>query len=74
MTEYIDNNAKDKELNSEMILFLHKILISNIRNDIAGRFRMGDEYVRVGNHIAPAPFQIVEGLEQAFVTYKGGCF
>jgi len=70
VTEYIDNNAKDKELSSDMMLFLHKILISNINNDIAGRFREGDEYVRVGSHIAPAPSQIVEGLAQIFVTYK----
>ena len=71
ITEYIDNNAKDKALSSEMMLFLHKILISNIDNDIAGRFREGDEYVRVGSHIAPAPSQIAEGLEQAFMRYKG---
>ena len=70
VTEYIDNNAKDKELTSDMMLFLHKILISNINNDIAGRFRMGDEYVRVGNHIAPAPSKIEAGLEKAFLTYK----
>ncbi|HIP61297.1 MAG TPA: Fic family protein, partial [Sulfurovum sp.] len=70
VTEYIDNNAKDKELNADMLLFLHKILISTIDNDIAGRFRMGDEYVRVGSHIAPAPSQIDGGLEQAFMTYK----
>ncbi len=70
VTEYIDNNAKDKELGSDMLLFLHKILISNIDNDIAGRFREGDEYVRVGNHIAPAPSKIAGDLEQAFTTYK----
>lgn len=70
VTEYIDNNAKDKKLSSDMLLFLHKILISNINNDIAGRFREGDEYVRVGNHIAPAPSQIAGDLEQAFITYK----
>lgn len=70
VTEYIDNNAKNKALNSDMILFLHKILISNINNDIAGRFREGDEYVRVGNHIAPAPSHIAEGLEQTFMQYK----
>ncbi|MEA3492722.1 MAG: Fic family protein [Campylobacterota bacterium] len=70
VTEYIDSNAKDKELASEMMLFLHKILISNIRDDIAGRFRMGDEYVRVGNHIASAPSKIAEGLENTFMTYK----
>jgi len=70
VTEYIDNNAKDKELSSDMMLFLHKILISNINNDIAGRFRERDEYVRVGNHIAPAPSEIMAGLAQIFVTYK----
>ena len=70
VTEYIDNNAKDKELSSDMMLFLHKILISNINNDIAGRFREGDAYVRVGNHIAPAQSQIAEDLEQTFMTYK----
>ena len=70
ITEYIDNNAKDKALSSEMILFLHKILISNINNDIAGRFREGNEYVRVGNHIAPAPSHIKQGLEQTFMRYK----
>jgi len=46
VTEYIDNNARDKALSSDMMLFLHKILISNIDNDIAGRFREGDEYYR----------------------------
>ncbi|CAA6824941.1 MAG: Unknown protein [uncultured Sulfurovum sp.] len=70
VTEYIDNNAKDKALGADMILFLHKILLSNINNDIAGRFRIGDEYVRVGNHIAPAPSEIDEGLEKMFMTYK----
>jgi Fic family protein len=70
ITEYIGNNAKDKALSLEMMLFLHKILISNINNDIAGRFREGDEYVKVGSHIAPAPSQIVDGLEQTFMTYK----
>ena len=70
VTEYINNNAKDKALSSEMILFLHKILLSNINNDIAGRFREGNEYVRVGNHIAPAPSHIAQGLEQIFMRYK----
>ena len=70
VTEYIDNNARDKALSSEMILFLHKILISNINNDIAGRFREGNEYVRVGNHIAPAPSHIGQGLEETLMRYK----
>jgi Fic family protein len=70
VTEYIEHNAQDKALSSEMILFLHKILLSNINNDIAGRFRQGDEYVRVGYHIAPAPSQIPDGLAQTLARYK----
>jgi len=70
VTEYIDNNARDKILDEKMILFLHKMLIANINDDIAGRFRQGDEYVRVGSHIAPAPSRIAEGIEQLLITYK----
>jgi len=70
ITEYIDGNAADKALSSEMMLFLHKILITNIDNDIAGRFREGNEYVRVGHHIAPAPSQITGGIERILTRYK----
>ena len=61
---YIDKRAKEQELSLDIILFLHKILISNIRNDIAGRFRKNNEYVRVGNHIAPGPGEILNRLEK----------
>jgi Fic family protein len=47
VVEYITNNAKSRELDLDMVLFLHKILISNIRDDIAGRFRKDDEWVKV---------------------------
>ncbi|MFC1797805.1 hypothetical protein ACFLY2_01145 [Patescibacteria group bacterium] len=47
VVEYINKNAKSRELDLDMVLFLHKILISNIRDDIAGRFRKEDEWVRV---------------------------
>ena len=69
LTEYISNNAENKNLDAEMILFLHKILISNINNDIAGRFRK-DEFVRVGSHIAPAPAEIGKDLEKIFANYS----
>ena len=36
---YIDQKAKEQELNLDTILLLHKMLISNIRDDVAGRFR-----------------------------------
>jgi len=40
VVEYINNNAKSLELDLNMVLFLHKILLSNIRDEIAGRFRI----------------------------------
>lgn len=70
VVSYIDNRAKEQELTLEVILFLHTMLISNIRDDIAGRFREGKEYVRVGSHIAPAPQEIIERLEKMLVEYN----
>lgn len=59
--EYIDGKAKDQDLTRETILLLHQMLIGNIRPEIAGRFRSGNEWVRVGQYIAPGP-QEVEAL------------
>ena len=70
VVSYINTKAKERELNLELILFLHKMLISNIRDDIAGRFRKDNEYVRVGNHIAPNPKEVIERLEKMLVEYN----
>lgn len=67
---YINKRAKEQELNLEVIQSLHKMLISNIRDDIAGRFRGGNEFVRVANHIAPPPGEVVGRLEQMLVEYN----
>jgi Fic family protein len=67
---YINKKAKEQELSLEVILSLHKMLIANIRDDIAGRFRQENEFVRVGNHIAPAPKEVVERLEQMLADYN----
>ena len=67
---YIDTKAKQQELNMEMILLLHRMLITNIRDDIAGRFRKKDEWVRVANHIACDPEQILGKLEDMFIKYN----
>ncbi|MEK7073297.1 MAG: Fic family protein [Patescibacteria group bacterium] len=70
VVSYIDKRAKEQELTLEVILSLHKMLISNIRDDVAGRFRSDDEYVRVGSHIAPAPKEVKERLEKMFAEYN----
>ncbi len=70
VVSYINIKAKEKELDLEMILFLHKTLLSNIRDDVAGRFRNEDEWVRVGNHIALDPKQVRTALEAMLVQYN----
>ena len=70
VVSYINIKAKEQELNLEMILFLHKILLSNICDDIAGRFRKNDEWVRVANHIATDPKQVIEKLEKMLIQYN----
>ena len=69
VVSYINKKAKEQELTLEGILALHKMLISNIRDDIAGRFRASGEYVRVGSHIAPPPEEVVERLQKMLAEY-----
>lgn len=52
--EYLMDNP-EKEISVDLILNLHKTLLTNIRNDLAGRFRSGREWVRVGTHIGANP-------------------
>jgi Fic family protein len=66
---YIRTKAKESELNLEVILLLHKMLISNINDDIAGRFRTDGEWVRVGNHIACDPKLVTKKIEEALIEY-----
>ena len=53
-------------LNSKLILSMHKILLIDIDDKIAGRFRVGKEWVRVGNHLGANP-QFVPTLMQELV-------
>lgn len=69
VVSWIDRKAKEQELTLDVMRALHAMLIANIRDDIAGRFRASGEYVRVGSHIAPAPEEITGRLEQMLVAY-----
>ena len=53
-------------LHIKLILSLHKTLLTNIDDNIAGRFRVGKEWVRVGNHLGANP-QFVPKLIQELV-------
>ncbi|MBN1216414.1 MAG: Fic family protein [Candidatus Lokiarchaeota archaeon] len=70
IVSYIDKKAKEEELNINLLLFLHKILLSNINEDIAGRFRKDNEFVRVGSHIAPNPKEVLKRIEDMFIEYN----
>lgn len=54
----ITENLLKKKLhkfNIKFILDIHKTLLTNINDSIAGRFRNGKEWVRVGNHMGANP-------------------
>jgi Fic family protein len=68
--EYIRNKSQEKDIEKELILLLHKMLITNIDEKIAGRFRQSGEYVRVGTHIALSPEKIEESISNILIEYK----
>ncbi|PCJ19364.1 MAG: cell filamentation protein Fic [Candidatus Cloacimonadota bacterium] len=69
VVSYIQNKAKEQELNLDMILLLHKMLLSNINDEIAGRFRNDKEWVRVGAYIAVDPKKILQKLDEMLIRY-----
>jgi Fic family protein len=71
ITKYIHDKAATSDLTEELITFLHQMLIGNIDDSIAGRFRQEHEYVRVGTHIAPAPEHVGQMIENALILYSG---
>ncbi len=68
--EYIRSKPNEPELSTEIILLLHKMLMGNINDVIAGRFRKKGEYVRVGTHIAPAPEHVERMMEEIILDYS----
>ncbi len=69
VVEYINNKASEKRISIDLILLLHKNLLSNIRDNVAGRFRNDKEWVRVANHIAPNPKDILALIKEMLVEY-----
>jgi len=67
---YIEKKAKEAEISKDIMLFLHKMLLSNIRDDIAGRFRKEGEWVRVSNHIGADPAFIDRLITEMLVSYN----
>jgi len=68
--EYIRNKSVEPDFSLELILLLHKMLMGNINDVIAGHFRKKGEYVRVGTHIAPAPEHVERMIESIVLDYS----
>ena len=65
LTESLLEKSKSL-LHLKLILSFHKTLLTDIDDNIAGRFRTGKEWVRVGNHLGANP-QFVPALMQELV-------
>lgn len=68
--QYIGGKSHESDISKETILLLHQMLISNIDDQIAGRFRRKGEYVRVGTHIAPAPEHVERMMDEILLEYS----
>ncbi|MFT3902622.1 MAG: Fic family protein [Niabella sp.] len=60
----------NRKLTIKFILELHKALLTNIDNSIAGRFRSGKEWVRVGNHLGANPMFVNNLMQELTDTYN----
>ena len=58
------------KLNIKLILSLHKTLLTNIDDNIAGRFRSGKEWVRVGHHLGVNPQLVVTLMQELMDNYN----
>jgi cell filamentation protein, protein adenylyltransferase len=66
-THLLTNNDP---LSIELILMLHKMLITDIDDRIAGRFRFGNEWVHVGTHIGVNPAFTNSLMYELIETYR----
>ena len=69
--EYIKEKVNVKNVDKDLILLLHRMLIFNINENVSGRFRKNGEYVRIGTHVAPVPERVEAMIDEALLEYSG---
>jgi Fic family protein len=69
VTGYIRAKSEEREITKETVRLLHQMLLGGINDEIAGRFRITGEYVRVGTHVAPAPEHVERMIEATLLEY-----
>ena len=68
--EYTREKSKETDVTIDLVLFIHKMLLTNINEKGAGRMRVAGEYVRVGTFIAPPPEHVGRLMDELFVEYN----
>jgi Fic family protein len=68
ITETLLDNP-NQQLTIELILSLHKELLAGIKDDWAGRFRSGKEWVRIGTHVGANPDFVEKLVKELLVDY-----
>ena len=63
------SGRKNQKIDLSLILLLHRFLIGGINDAIAGRLRRAGEFVRIADHIAPAPGHVEALLLEALRAY-----
>ncbi len=69
LMDYIRQKSLKEELSEEQILLWHQMLMMNINENIAGRYREKDEYVKVGRHVAAMPEKVPGLMREAITEY-----
>lgn len=57
-------------LSAELLLSTHAILLHDINNDVAGRFRRHHEWVRIGSHLGANPDFVGNLISELIQTYN----
>lgn len=60
----------DGQLSYESILAMHKVLLTHIQENVAGRFRMGKEWVRIGVHVGANPDFVHSLMSELIAKYR----
>jgi len=70
VTAFIRALSKDRDISKEFICTLHGMLLVGIDDEIAGRFRKANEYVRIGTYIAPPPEHLDSLMDRLLEEYS----
>lgn len=70
VSAYVRAVSNDHKLSNDLICRLHGMLLSGINDEIAGRYRTANEYVRVGAFIGSSPEHVLMRMDRLLEDYQ----